>query len=151
MSASLQLYMSFVLNDGEGNIIRGGDRINPVSVATVSGPYIDLHKALADSTTWDAWTGGDSDSALSAFDFLWIESDLDVFLELTVDQNAGVGREEIAFTLLAGVPFILGSNVGKANYTADFAAGSDDVIDRIRIRNENGDDETANIRVFMAV
>lgn len=146
MSATLLLYQSFsVMLDGDKRV--GGDRIMPVPIE-LEGESLDLTKSLADDTTWDVWAGADDESALSDFEFLWVESDQDVFLELTVDQNAGVGREEIAITVKAGVPFVMGSSVAKALYTADFAAGTDDVVDRLRVRNESG--STATVRVFMA-
>lgn len=145
MSATLILFQKFLVSIDE-TLHQGGDRLNPTQIA-LDGHFLDLRKSVADDETWDVWAAITEDP-LTEFDFLWIESDYDVFVELTVDRNNSVGTEELAFEIKADVPFVLGSNVGRANHTTDFGTGTDDVIDRIRIRNESG--STAAVRVFMA-
>ena len=91
--------------------------------------------ALADTTTWDVWNSADP---VDSFDFLWIECASAIWVELTTDKDADVGTEVYTVKTSAGVPFIMTADDSFANYTADFAAGTTDVIDRIRIRNDSG-------------
>jgi len=140
----LRLYQFFeVVVDGER---RKGGSLTAPSRITVSDPMLDAVKSLATATTWDVWTTG-SEEPITDFDFLWIESDQNVFLEITTDTGADVGTVVSTVEIKADVPFTLASDTSKANYTADFAAGSNDVIDQLRIRNESG--STAHVRVAM--
>lgn len=142
--ATLSVWQAYELTvDGEQ--IKGGSRTAPVTI-TVDGKRLEAYKSQSTATTWDVWTTG-AEEPLTDFDFLFVESDQNVFLELTVDQNNGTGREEIAIEIQANRPFMLCSDDAKANYTTDFAAGSDDVIDMVRIRNESG--STAAVRVVL--
>lgn len=121
-----------------------GSITTPVQV-TVGGQYHHRNITLATATTatiYDATT-----DSPSSFDFIVILSDQDVFLETVVDQNGGVGTEQLAYKLRANLPFILPYDDAKANYTINFAAGTNDVIDLIRIRNESG--STANIEYLV--
>lgn len=77
---------------------------------------------------------------------IWIESDQEVILELTVDANGGVGTEIITATVAAGVPFCLASCQAYANYTTNFAGGTLDVLDRVKCKNLGEDD--ASVRFF---
>lgn len=147
--ATLRVWNAFeVVIDGRS--IAGGSRSNPQEVS-VGEPYIDTPKTVAFGTTWDAW-GFTTEQPISTFDFLWIESSLDgVLVELTTDANNGVGDELFVVELKADKPFLLFTDTGRANYTADFAAGSADVIDRIRIHNPSADtDAVVRLCLFKA-
>lgn len=125
-----------------------GSKSNPKEI-TVSAPGIDVTKLVAAAETWDVWgfTGG-NEQPISDFDLLVIESDYaGVQVELTCDANNGVGREEFVITLVAGLPLVIADDGSIANYTTDFAAGTADVIDRIRVRNPTGAGSSANVRV----
>ena len=116
------------------NVLPGGSRTQ-YKEFTVGVPKFDLTKLVAAEATWDAW-GHTTEDAISDFDFLWIESDLSgVLVELTCDANNGVGRVQMPLCLIAGFPLILASKVSRAGHTADFAAGTADVIDMIRVLN----------------
>ena len=143
MSQTLRVWTAFeVVIDGKA--IAGGHRSKPQEV-TVDDPYIDVTKAIAVTTTWDAW-GFSTEEAFSSFDFLWIESSLDgVLVELTTDKGDEVGNESFVIELKADKPFVLFTDTGRANYTADFAGGSADLIDRVRIRNPSAS-TVANVR-----
>lgn len=129
----------FSVTDAHGNTHRA--RVE--SRTTVDGRVSDEDFSVAASTTvtlYDATV-----DSVSAFDFLWIESDEDVVLEFITDQNNGVGKEVYTVTLIGGgEPFLLGSNVSYANYTTNFAGGTLDVIDKILCRNLGTD--TATVR-----
>lgn len=144
MSATLRVWKAFevVIN---GHVVAGGSRSKPVEI-TVAGSVLDDTKSMADSTTWTAWTTG-SGVALTDFDYLYIESDQDVWLELTADVGAEVGTVVFAKQIKANEPFDLLHDDAYANYTANFGSGTADVVDRVRIRNISGN--TANVRVVL--
>ena len=101
--------------------------------------------SIAQSTTGTLY---DATTDLSTFQFLLVVSDQDVYLELTADQNASYGTELITTKILAGIPFVLGTNAAYANYTVNFGGGTVDVIDRVRVRNLGA--TTANVTVLAA-
>ena len=114
---------------------------------TIDGDVLDQTRSLATATTWDVWVTS-AENPLTDFKFLWIESyEQDVIVEITTDKDADVGTVISTITVSAGDTFALGDNQSYAGHTADFAAGTLDVIDQIRIRNVSG--STANVRVFM--
>ncbi len=147
--ATLRLYQRFeAIIDGAP--VAGGDQHIPEEIVTVGDGFVDNRKTLAEGSSWTAWTAGSGD-ALTSFAFLWIESDLDdVHVELTCDANNGVGRGQFVVNLKADKPFVLCTNSSLANYTANFATGTADVIDTIRIQNPTGTLASANVRVFLA-
>lgn len=131
----------------DGQTHAGGSRSNPREI-TIANAHIDVTKTVATTTTWDAW-GFSTEEPLSSFDYLWIESSIDgVLIELTTDKGNEVGDEAYVIELLADKPFKLYSDTGRANYTADFAVGTADVIDRIRIRNPSAS-VAADVRLAM--
>lgn len=143
--ATLNVWKSYELTiDGEQLI--GGSRAAPVQV-TVDGKRAELYRSLATATTWDVWDATDAEEALANFDYLFIESDQNVFVELTVDKGGEVGTVVFAIEIQANKPFDLFADDAMANYTADFATGTEDVIERIRIRNNSG--STAGVRVLL--
>ena len=66
--------------------------------------------------------------------------------ELTIDKGAEVGTVVSTVELKAKKALILNSDGAWANYTVDFAAGTLDVIDQIRIHNPSG---SANVRAVL--
>jgi hypothetical protein len=146
VAVSLKLITRFDLTVN-GVDYEGGSVDSAVTISG-AGDTLDLRKTIGTTTTWDAWSSG-AEEPLTDFDFMWVESELDgVLVEMTTDANAGVGREEFVVELNANIPFILGTDTGQANYTADFAAATADVIDQIRIRNPDGS-STAAVRLFL--
>ena len=105
-------------------------------------------RSIAASATWDAWATG-TEEPLTDFDFLCCESNgSDVVIELTTDKGAEVGTEVYTYQLTADVPFILTSDDSYANYTVDFAGGTLDVIDQIRIKNLNASARIVTLGLF---
>jgi hypothetical protein len=139
----LSVYKAMNLPIG-GGVLDRGSRSAPIQI-TVDGLHEELRKTLATATTWDVWSAGAN--VLADFDYLWIESDQDVSLELTCDVGGEVGTVVFAVIVKAGRPFDLLTDDAVALYTANFASGTTDVIDRLRIRNASG--STANIRVLL--
>lgn len=143
--AVLDLYQ-YAEMEVNGVKLRLGSRANPEEI-TVDGYVKDSTKSLLTATTWDVWITG-AEEPLTNFDFLWVESDKAVFLELVVDTDNSVGREDIAIQIQAGVPFCLASDDAMALHTVDFAGTeTEDVIDAVRVRNVSG--STAIVRVVL--
>ena len=97
---------------------------------------------VAASTTVEIFDA--STDAVTDFDFLWLASDYDLRVEFTTDLAADVGTVISTMTLRGtassnkyGFPLILGDDASFANHTANFATGTIDVIDRIRVKNES--------------
>lgn len=144
MSSTLRVYQGFELAVGNA-VFNGGSRSKPVEI-TVDQRPLDLPKTLAALTTWNAWLA--SDGPIADFDFLYIESDHDVTIELMADSNDGVGTVVFAKQIKAGEPWMILHDDAYANYTANFGTGTLDVIDRIRVRNFHASD-SAVIRLVL--
>lgn len=134
--ATLSLYSAFQFTVGN-DVIKGGNRAGAYSI-TVDGRYQRMSKSLATATTWEAWETADDNTSPSNFDFLWILSDKAVFVEFTVDKGNEVGDETFILEAQANVPLILTSDDAAALYVS-ITSFTEDVIDRIRIRNNSGD------------
>lgn len=142
---TLNVFQAYELTiDGEQLV--GGSRSAPVQI-TVDGKRVEYYRSLATATTITPWTGTDSSAAISNFDFLYLESDQNVFLELTADSGGEVGTVVFAIEVQASRPFMLCSDDAYAIYTANFSTGTEDLIDRVRIRNVSG--TTANVRLLL--
>lgn len=124
--------------------VEGGDRARPVEI-TVGGQSLEFKFSLAATTTKAVWNG--TSDLLTNFEFLWIESDQDIYAELTVDVGNEVGDELWARYIKANQPLCLFEDDGIANYTANFATGTADVIDRLRVRNPGS--TAANVRIVL--
>lgn len=120
-----------------------GSRAAPVEVTVTKRLGGDI--TLADATTLDLWSSADS---LTDFDYFWLISDVDIRIELTVDRGAEVGLEEIALLIESNTPFQLFYDDALALYTSNFAAGTADVIDMIRLRNVSGGTATISWALF---
>lgn len=142
--ATLYRYLAYELTV-DGETIAGGSH-SAASQVTVDGKRAELVKSLATATTWDVWEAG-SEEPLSDFDYLFVEADQNVLLELTCDKGNEVGTVVFAKEIPASKPFDLITDDAMAAHTADFGAGTEDVIDRLRIRNVSG--STATVRVLL--
>lgn len=130
--ATLRIYTGFEC-DLNGIKYSGGSRSTPVEITVTE--YMGGVISLATATTLDLWS---SASAVTTFDYFFIKCDQDIRIELTVDRGAEVGTILIPLLVEANTPFQLIYDDALANYTANFATGSADIIDRIRIRNVSG-------------
>ncbi len=93
---------------------------------------------------WDPTTTGQEPTS---FDFLCILTDSEIEVEMTT--NEGDGNEELmTFKVSANIPFMLGADDSWYNHSASNAwGGTEDVIDRIRIREFDSND--ANVRLIL--
>lgn len=107
-----------------------------------------LHKqvvAVAVSTAVELFDVADD---LSDFDFLWIQTDFDVMLELVTDAAAAIGRQSFTLGLKGsgiagkyGAAFVLDRDDSYANYTISFGGGTLDTIDRLTVKNLSASQE----------
>jgi hypothetical protein len=146
--ANVYVY-SYLVGSINGRRYEAGSLTNPIG-KTVTLAY-EIIKSVAPTTTVELF---DTSKDLSAFQLLWIASDYDLMLELSTDTNATYGERDATVELVGsgiaetyGMPFILGSDASYANYTVNFAAGTVDVIDRIRARNLSSTN-TAKVQVL---
>ena len=118
------------------------------TVVTLSSDNVDDRTFVVDTETtkvlWDA-----TSSPVDALEFMWIDTDQEVVVELQTDANNGVGRELYTVTVIPGIPLALGSGQSYANYTVSFGGGTLDVIDKIQVRNLSTTDE-AKVRIIVA-
>ena len=165
---SLTTHFTVDIDDDDSHTITGGSTTATDSITITH--YFDKRYELASAATAiEIW----SDSLLSGttasdFDFLWIEADQTVELQLVCSEGGTVsgGNLQSGFCvkLIEGVPFILGSDASRnmGNVTLSSSAESNidtemdawethwvaDTIDRIECYNSSG--STANVRVFAA-
>lgn len=134
--ATLNVYQAFDVTVNGVTVARGS-RSAP-SAVTVAGQKKEWNRSLATSTTALAWDGTDTNEPLADFDFMYLKSDQDLLVEFTCDKGAEVGTVVFARKVLANEPLMLLHDDAMALYTANFATGTADVIDRIRVRNVSG-------------
>ena len=134
--ATLNVYQHFYMTIS-GDTVARGSRSAPTAI-TVDGQKKEWNRSLATATTALVWDGTATDEPLSNFDFLYIKSDQDLLVEFTCDKGAEVGTVVFARKVLASEPMMILHDDAMANYTAAFATGTADVIDRIRVRNTSG-------------
>lgn len=141
--ATLLVSPSFSLI-GAAQAVSGASRPNPIEIE-VTGTFTDHRISVAATTTKTIWTA--SSDELADFDFLWIESDQELYIELTCDVGNDNGDELNTKVIQANQPFLLIGDDALANYTANFSTATEDVFDRLRVRNPGS--TAANVRVVM--
>ena len=130
----------------EGYIEKRGSRSAPTSV-TVTGTKKEWRASLATATTSLVWDAAVSGEPITDRDIFWIKSDQDLLVEITGDANGTYGTVLHAVKVLANEPKVVLRDDIIANHTANFATGTVDVVDRIRVRNVSG--STALIDILL--
>jgi len=150
MAVSVQLYQYYIV-DIDGKAYRGGSISSPVTVSA-AGQKLDNVYSVATNTVQKIFDV--DEGPLSDFDFLWIETDFDVMLELVTDDDADVGEEIYTVPLKGsqtansyGAPLVLIGDDSYAGYTVNFAAGTLDVIETLRVKNLDNTN-TASVHIF---
>lgn len=130
----------------EGYIEKRGSRSAPTSV-TVTGTKKEWRASLATATTSLVWDAAVSGEPVTDWDIFWIKSDQDLLVEFTIDSNATYGTMIHAVKITANEPRVIIRDDMVANATANFATGTTDLCDRIRVRNASG--STAIIDILL--
>lgn len=113
---------------------KGGSKSAPASIS-VDGKVKEWLGSIAATSSKTIWEASNSNESLTDFDFLAVECNENVILELTCDANNGVGTKTFAIEVPGGRMFKLTADDAIANFTTDVSVGTEDVIDKVRIRN----------------
>lgn len=160
---SLTTHFTVSITDADDARTITGGSTSAADTITVTH-YYDQRFSIANTTLVELWSDS---NATSDFDFLWIESDAAVEIQLLCNEDGVIGDSvlENAFVvkLSAGIPFILSNDdsrnrgdmaatVNASNYAAEIDTWETnwaaDTIDRIECYNGSGG--TANVRIFAA-
>ena len=147
--------------DDDTHTITGGSTTATDSITITH--YFDKRYSITNSPLTEVW----NDSMLGDFDFLWVESDQAVELQLMCNEGGTVSGSDLENTfvvkLAAGIPFCLADDASRnrgdvtgtfneSNYLSENDTWESnwtaDTIDRIECYNASG--STANVRVFAA-
>lgn len=145
--ASIHVFR-YVIATVNGRTYKFGSLAEPIATITAGSNLAhEVIRSVAQNITATLY---DATTDIADFDYMLCASDQDVLLELTTDQNNGVGDEPYTVPLSGsgtaneyGLPFDLGRDDSYANYTVNFGGGTLDVIDRVRVRNLGS--TTANV------
>ncbi|GIW60063.1 MAG: hypothetical protein KatS3mg087_1129 [Patescibacteria group bacterium] len=129
--ASVNFLISADITSSDGASHTVGSATSKVKVS-VTGSIEERIRSLAANAIWTPWD--ELSSTLADFQVLIIVADADVEIELSVDRD-GANERVFIVRASANVPFILSSGKSRNGYVKNWAAGTEDNIDRIRIKN----------------
>lgn len=149
---SIQVYQYFV-GTIDGRPIQGGSLSEARSITLGDDEVYDQTFKVAATTAVKIWDKTENE-AMGDFDFLWLESDLDVLVQFTTD--AGGDDEYFVMELKGsgtsgtmGPATMLGSDLAhQFDGTVDAFDGTEDTIDEIWVYNEDTTD-TARVRIVL--
>ena len=151
--ASIQLFQYFVLDLDERSV-KGGSLSRAKSITIADNEVSDQTFKVAPETAVKIWDKTENE-AMGDFDFLWLESDLDVLAQVTTDA---AGDDEYFIVELKGSgtagqmgpALVLGSDLAhQFDGTVDLFDGTEDTVDEIFVYNED-DTDTARVRRVVA-
>lgn len=151
---AVQLYQYFVINANE-RIITGGSLSEARSITLGEGEISDQTFKIAASGIVKVFDKSENE-ALGEFDFLWMESDLDVWVQFTTDAETrdDYDVKELKGSGTAGKmgpALVLGSDGTQLlDGSIDALDGTADTIDEIWIENQSST-EVARVRVVVAI
>jgi len=151
--ASIQLYQYFVLDIDERHV-QGGSLSRAKSIAITDNEVYDQTFKVAASGVVKIFDVAENE-ALGGADFIWLESDLDVWVQFTT--SAGTNDvyyvKELKGSATAGEmgPAIaLGSDDSQLqDGTIDLLDGTSDTIDEVWVKNQSSTD-AARVRIVVA-
>lgn len=169
--ASVNLYQKFDYTDSSGNLYSDGSTSTAKTIPIANDEIYDRTYRIDGGTA--NVTEILSDSTLTSFSFLWIETDKDGYIQLLCNEGGTIDDDnmEVGFVLklVAGVPFILPNDVSRNAEDVDTAGTDamlqsawateidtwetrwgDDAIDRIEFYHTNNAGTFAKVRVFAA-
>ena len=151
--AVVQIYQYFTVDLG-GHSVKGGSLSQARSITLGDGEVIDRQFAIAPETTVKVFDAAE-DESLGNFDFLWIESDRDVWIQSTSDAGTtdAYDVKELKGSGTAGQmgpALVLGSDDTQLlDGTVDLIDGTAGTIDEIFIKNQSST-EVARVRIVVA-
>jgi hypothetical protein len=151
--ASIQIhqYFTVTIDDRE---VHGGSLSRAKTINIADDEISDQTHKLAPEAIVKIWDKAENES-LADFDFLWLESDRDVKIQLTTD--AGGDDEYFVVELkgggsagVMGPALVLGSDLAhQFDGAVDAFDGTVDTIDEIWVENPSNTD-TARVRIVVA-
>ena len=150
---AIQVYQYFV-GEIDGRPIQGGSLSKARSISLSDDEVIDRTFKVATETTAKVFDKTE-DGELGDFNFLFMESDLDVLVQFTTD--AGGDDEYFVFELkgsgtsgVMGPALILGSDLAhQFDGDVDVFDGTEDTVDEVWVYNEDTSD-TARVHIVIA-
>jgi hypothetical protein len=151
--ASIQLYQYFVVGIDDRDV-KGGSLSRATSIAIGDNEVSDQTFKIGTESAVKIWDKTENE-AMGDFDFLWLESDLDVLVQFTTDAG---GDDEYFVKELKGSgtanemgpALVLGSDLAhQFDGTVDAFDGTEDTIDEIWVYNEDATN-TARVRRVVA-
>lgn len=151
--AVVQIYQYFSI-DADTHSVHGGSLSEARSITLGDGEVIDRTFKIGTETAVKVFDKTE-DEALGDFDFLFMETDLDVLVQVTTDA---AGDDEYFVMELkgsgtagqTGPALVLGSDLAhQFDGTVDAFDGTEDTIDEIWVYNED-DTDTARVRLVVA-
>jgi hypothetical protein len=148
---SVQVYQYFVV-DVDERTISGGSLSQARSITLGDGEISDQTFKVAAATAVKIWDKTENEG-LGNFDFLWLETDLNVLVQFTTDAGTSdtYDVKELQGSGTAGQPgpaLVLGSDDTQLLGTIDTFVGTADTIDEIWVYNESAT-ETARVRIVV--
>ena len=159
---SLTTHFTVTIDDDDNHAVTGGSTTASDSITV--NYYDDNRITIADSTLATLWSDS---SNVADFDFLWIEADAAVEIQLVCNEGGDLSNNNIengwVVKLTAGIPFILSNddsrNMGnmagtfnESNYQSEIDTwetnwAADTIV---RIECYNGSGGAAKVRCFVA-
>jgi len=151
--ATISVYQYFTV-EIDGRTLSGGSLTVPTSITLGDNEAVDQTFKLAAQTAMKIWDKTENE-AMGDFDFLWLESDLDVLVQFTTD--AGGDDEYFVKKLkgsgtagIMGTALVLGSDVAhQFDGAVDVFDGTEDTIDEIWVYSEHATN-TPRVRLVVA-
>tara|TARA_B100001059_G_scaffold154097_1_gene153785 strand:+ start:340 stop:804 length:465 start_codon:yes stop_codon:yes gene_type:complete len=147
--ANVNIYAKFDYTDADGNVYSDGSLTTAKTISITNGEIFDRTYRIESTTLTEIL----SDSTLSSFDFLWIESDQLAEIQLVCSQGNSAPNLVNAWVvkLNAGLPFVLHNddsrNQGNTGALASWeSTWTADTIDAIEFYHQTG--TPATVRVF---
>ena len=161
---SLTTHFSLPITDtDDARTITGGSTTSADTIAI--NHYYDQRFSIGNQTLVELWSDS---TATSSFDFLWIESDIAVEIQLVCNEGGTLSGDNIengwVVKTTAGIPFVLANddsrNMGNMNGTFNETNHQSeidtwetnwiaDTIDRIECYNPASSGDAANVRIFV--
>ena len=106
--------------------------------------------SIASGATRNVWDPDQVDTeAVSDFNVMVAVPNGTLDMEMDIDQNGTVGREQNSIRIVKDLPLCLGSDVAYGNHlTGNAFGGTLDTIDRIRV--DEPDSSAKNLRMLLA-
>jgi hypothetical protein len=151
--AAIQIYQFAVVNI-DGREVKVGSLSESRAVTIADNEIIDQTFKVAAATAVKIWDKTENE-AMGNFDFLWLETDLDVLVQFTTDAGTSdaydVKKLKGSGTAgVAGPALVLGSDDTQLlDGSIDTFDGTADTIDEIWVRNESAT-ATARVRMIAA-